>query len=455
MTEPACDMDVGADGLAPELAHVDGLPFLGALFPIRRNALGFFSRTLREHGDRVQLRVLGRKVILLCHPDDFEAVLVRDRDSFGRSSEIRRLRPIFGNGLLASDGAFWRRQRNIVQPSFQHDALAGYASIMLKCISRQISDWRIGEVRDIHADMMLYTRETICSVLFGSEFAANNLKIADAVSVVFGELRAEILYLPIWRRLPFARSIRWNRAVKRLNHSIRTIIGARRNCFEAGNDLLGSLLNARDSDGCSMSDEQLHDEILTFFLAGHETAALSLTWAVYLLATHPETQKLAAEEVFKVIGGRDIQVEHYPFLHFLTAVTKEALRLYPPVWSLGRIATKDSALGSLPIAKGTDVWLCLHRLHRDPRWYPEPEQFYPERWLGNEAQRRFTYAPFGIGPRVCIGQHFAMAETVLGLASMLRQFSFSPTSSVPAEVNAWISLRPKQSIQLRLGQRNG
>ena len=453
MTESACETDAGADVLAAEPVHIDGLPFLGVLFPIRRNALEFFSHMFREHGDRVQLRVLGRKVILLSHPDDIEAVLVRDRDNFGRSKEIRRLRPIFGNGLLASDGAFWRRQRNIVQPSFQHNAMTGYASIMLKCISRQLSEWRIGEVRDIHADMMLYTRETICSVLFGSEFAANNLEIADAVSVVFGDLRAEILYLPIWRRLPFARSIRWNRAVKRLNHSIRTIIGARRNCAEAGNDLLGSLLSARDSDGCSMSDEQLHDEILTFFLAGHETAALSLTWATYLLATHPEMQERAADEVFTVTGGADVQVEHYPLLHFVTAVTKEALRLYPPVWSLGRVATKDGALGSLLIAKGTDVWLCLHRLHRDPRWYPEPEQFRPERWLRNETQRRFTYAPFGIGPRVCIGQHFAMAETVLGLASMLRQFRFSPTCSVPAEVNAWISLRPKESIQLRLEQR--
>jgi cytochrome P450 len=280
-------------------------------------------------------------------------------------------------------------------------------------------------------------------VLFGSEFAANNLEFADAVSVVFGDLRAEILYLPIWRRLPFARNIRWNRAVKLLNRSIRRIIGERRSCAEAGNDLLGSLLSAHDSDGYTMSDEQLHDEILTLFLAGHETAALSLTWAAYLVATHPEIQERAAEEVFTVTAGGDVRAEHYPHLRFVTAVVKEALRLYPPVWSLGRVATKDSTLGGLPIVKGTDIWLCLHRLHRDPRWYPEPERFRPERWLGNQAQRRFTYVPFGIGPRVCIGQHFAMAETVLGLASMLRRFSFSPTSSVPAEVNAWISLRPR------------
>lgn len=131
--------------------------------------------------------------------------------------------------------------------------------------------------------------------------------------------------------------------------------------------------------------------------------------------------------MFTVTAGGDVRAAHYPHLRFVTAVVKEALRLYPPVWSLGRVATKGSALGSLPVVKGTDIWLCLHRLHRDPRWYPEPERFRPERWLGNQAQRRFTYVPFGVGPRICVGQHFAMAETVLGLASMLRRFSFSPT----------------------------
>jgi cytochrome P450 len=247
---------------------------------------------------------------------------VKDRGTFGRSAEIRRLRPIFGDGLLASDGALWRRQRHMVQPSFQHSAMTEYASIMLSCISRLLSEWRVGDVRDIHADMMRYTRETICSVLFGGEFTSNNVEIGNAVSMVFGDLRAEILYLPIWRRLPLSRSVRWNRAVMRLNRAIRDIIRARRDSGEAGIDLLGSLLRARDSDGDPMSDEQLHDEILTFFLACHETAALSLTWATYLLATHPEIQDHAAKEILVVTEGGDIRAEHYPQLRFVTAVAK-------------------------------------------------------------------------------------------------------------------------------------
>ena len=172
MTQPAFEMDAGGDAAVTEFVRVRGLPVLGALVPIRRNALAFFSRVLQEHGDRVQLRVLGRKIILLCHPDDIEEVLVKDRGTSGRSAKIRRLRPIFGNGLLASDGASWRQQRNMIQPSFQHSAITDYTSIMLKCISKQLSEWRNGEVRDLHADMMRYTRETICGVLFGTEFAA-------------------------------------------------------------------------------------------------------------------------------------------------------------------------------------------------------------------------------------------------------------------------------------------
>jgi cytochrome P450 len=448
------EMDARGDAAVTKLVRVNGLPVLGALISIQRNALAFFSRVLQEHGDRVELRVLGRRVILLCHPDDIEEVLVKDRSTFGRSAEIRRLRPIFGNGLLASDGALWRQQRDMVQPSFQHSAMTDYASIMLACISEQLSEWRVGELRDIHADMLRYTRETICGVLFGNGFLAHNPEIGNAVSVVFGDLRAEILYLPIWRRLPLVRSMRWNRAVKRLNCSIRTTIETRRSSGEAGQDLLGTLMAARHSNGNAMSDKQLHDEILTFFLAGHETAALSLTWATYLLSTHPEIQERAAEEVFAVTEGGELRAEHYPRLRFVTAAVKETLRLYPPVWSLGRKATRDGALGSLPVPKGTDLWICLHRLHRDLRWYPEPERFNPERWLGNQVQRRFTYAPFGIGPRVCIGQHFAMAESVLGLASMLRLFRFSLTSIAPAEVNAWLSLRPKERIELRVHERS-
>src|SRR5215469_4644735 len=200
--------------------NLHGVPFLGSIIPLSRDALGLFTRALREQGDRIRMRVLGRSVLLLCHPEDIEQVLVRDRESYGRSTELRTLRPIFGDGLLASEGGLWRRQRSLLQPSFNHDALAKYASIMLTVIRKQINRWQDGEVRNIHVEMMQYTRETICAVLFSEDFTAARKEVGVAVSTVFGDLRSEILYLPIWRRLPFKRSRDWNRAVAVLNSSI-------------------------------------------------------------------------------------------------------------------------------------------------------------------------------------------------------------------------------------------
>jgi cytochrome P450 len=446
----SCEHQYLAESNSSSVPSIPGLPFLGVLLPIRRNPLEFFSRALREHGDRVQFRVLGRTVLLLCHPEDIEQVLVKDREIYGRSAEVRALRPLFGNGLLVSEGTLWKSQRAMILPSFHHSALARYASIMLECIARQSAEWRVGAVRDIHTDMMQYTRETICAVLFGSAFTASNPEMRNAVSVVFGDLRTEILYLSLWRWLPFGRSIRWNRAVNSLNRCIQQLIEKRRASLDLGNDLLSDLLAARDTDGVPMSNEQVHDEILTFFLAGHETAALALTWSAYLLARHPDVQEKAQAELDIVIDDGNVNAEHYGQLRYLTAVVKEAMRLYPPVWSLGRKALKVGAVGRFTVSEGTDLWLCIHRLHRDPRWYPRPDEFRPERWLGEEPKRAFTYIPFGVGPRVCIGQHFAMMETVLGLATILKRFRLADACCKPIEVSPWITLRPKQSIRLRL-----
>jgi cytochrome P450 len=214
--------------------------------------------------------------------------------------------------------------------------------------------------------------------------------------------------------------------------------------------LLDTLLNARDSDNRAMSDQQLHDEILTFFLAGHETAALSLTWATYLLALHPGIQDRIREEAHAFTRGRELSPEDASKLRWTSAVVKEAMRLYPPVWSLGRQATADTTLGGHRVAQGTDIWICLHRLHRDERWHPQPDGFLPERWLGKDPQKPFTYLPFGVGPRVCIGQHFAAAEAILGLAAIVSRFRLTLASVSPAEPSAWITLRPAKPILLKL-----
>ncbi len=435
----------------PRFCKVRGLPFVGSLLPISRNPLRFFTDVL-SRSDSAQLGLLGgRRVLLLAHPRDLETILVRDRDAYGRSAEVLKLRPLFGRGLLASDGELWRNQRAAIAPSFGRDALGAYASLMLATIERQLDGWQDGETHDVHAEMMRYTRETICTVLFGESFNGPAPELGAAVTTVFGELRSEVLYLPIWRRLPLRRSRKWNRAVALLERTIAATIHARRaggGAGAGGGDLLDALLQARDPLGRGMPDRQIHDEIMTFFLAGHETAAVTLTWACYLLARHPELQERVRAEVGAIAAHRLASAD-YAQLRFTTAVVKEALRLYPPVWSIGRKTNAATSLDGRPVPEGTDVWLCIYRTQRDARWFAQPDRFVPDRWLNDPPPKPYTYLPFGFGPRVCIGQHFAMIETVLALAALCSRFRLLETQSQPVEPSAWITLRPARRVLLK------
>jgi cytochrome P450 len=423
------------------------------LLPLQRDALAFFTETFRVCGDRVRLRVLGQKVLLLSHPEDFETVLVDDRDSYGRAPEVRNLRPIFGSGLLASDGPLWHRQRRLLQPSFQRDAVRDYAATMLERIEARRACWRLGETLDVHREMMHYTRDVVCRTLFGAEPSAESRAIADAVTVVFGDIRAEILYLPIWRLLPTPRARRWSRAVAALNQAIEQMIALRRRESASRADLLATLLETRDSEGSPMSGQQIHDEILTLFLAGHETTALSLSWALALLAEHPSLQQRAAAEVDELTAGRPLAPGDYANLPFCNAIIQETLRLFPPVWSMGRQVLRDTRLAGHAVERGSRVWLCIHRLHRDPRWFHDPDRFDPDRWLTGRARPKFTFLPFGAGPRLCIGVHFAMMEAVLALASLVGKLHFSATPRTRLEANAWMTLRPRHGVHLRIDGR--
>ena len=198
------------------------------------------------------------------------------------------------------------------------------------------------------------------------------------MDTVFGELRSEVLYLNLWRKLPLKRSRDWNKAVLLLNKAIGNKIRERRNSDTNHDDLLGALLTAHDAQG-EMQNQQIHDEILTFFLAGHETAALSITWALSLLAAHPDAQERIAEEVAKVTGGTGLTPGHATKLPWTAAVVKEAMRLYPPVWSMGRKTSCDTTLAGQPLREGTDVWICVYQLHRDPRWFDQADRFLPTR----------------------------------------------------------------------------
>jgi cytochrome P450 len=432
-----------------------GLPYLGVALSMRRNALRFFMLMQQQYGDIVSFTILGNRILLLSNPTDVQNVLVNDAASYGRSAELRNLRPIFGNGLLSSEGDLWRSQRRRIQPSFTSQKLSSYTAIMLTAIQERAQLWTSGQTIEIHSEMMGFTRDVVCRSLFGHQPTEQMESITDAITTIFGDLRSEVLYLPLWQRLPTRRSIRWRRAVNVLYQAIDNIIRERRTTPENINheDMLGSLLSAQDEDGTTMTDLQIRDEVMTMFVAGHETSALTLTWAIHLLANHPDIQDQLAEEAIRITADSPLTGAHYLQLKLTIAAVQETLRLYPPVWSMGRETTKDTTIGQHPVHKGDRIWICTNNIHHDPRWYSDSEQFLPARWLQPQSRPTLSFLPFGAGARMCIGQNFALIEATLALASLLRNHRFHSAGPQPVESQAWITLRPKSGIPIRVERR--
>jgi cytochrome P450 len=430
----------------------------GNLPELRRDALGTYLRYAREYGDCVSLRLGPSRVTLLSHPDLIEEVLVTKAANFTKHWGLRAARRLLGNGLLTSEGDFWRRQRRLIQPAFTRERIASYASTMVRLAERRTAEWRDGETRDVHADMSQLALDIAAATLFGEdEMESETHEVSRALQDLtanFGGWFFRIIHLPGF--IPTPGNIRRERAARRLDNIIYDLIRRRRN-GGARDDLLGILLNARDEDdGTRMTDRQLRDEAMTLFLAGHDTTALTLSWGWYLLARHPEVARALSKEADAVLGGRAPGPEDWPKLRYADAVTHEIMRLYPAAYLVGRQAIDDCEIGGYRIPRGGTVIMSQWVVHRDPRWYAEPEQFRPERWTGGLLRRlpKYAYFPFGGGPRVCIGNHFAMMETILVLTTLARNWNFSvPPGEPSTKPRPAVTLRPAGPIRLVLHSR--
>jgi cytochrome P450 len=423
-----------------------GLPGVGIALQLHKNPIEFFADTVKRYGDIVELRVLGKRVLLLTNPTHVESVLIQNAECFGRSAEVKNLRAVFGDGLYSSEGERWRNQRRVMQPAFHYDRVMRYSWAMVERMSERMGRWRTKESFDIFKEMLGFATDVICEVTFGQDKSANAKVIADSVPLVYENLGPEVLYLQLWQKLPLPRGRRWSRAVKSITTAVYSMIAERRLSGTDSEDLLGVLLSAKDEHCEGMSDQYVHDEVITMFVAGQETTAVALSWAVALLAQHPELQEQAAAEIAAVTNGRDVSPEDYPRLRFLSSVVQETVRLYPPLWSLGRDTVRDTMLGDVPVDAGTKIWICVQQIHRDPRWFSNPDTFNPHRWNDGSRRPKFSYFPFGGGSRSCVAQHFALAELVLGLAVMLSRFRFKLAPGAKIETDAWLTLRPKNGV---------
>jgi cytochrome P450 len=425
---------------------------------VSRDWLSFYAKCAKEHGDVIGLRFLHVPICLLLHPADIEYVLVTNPGNFTKSADYRALARVLGNGLLNNEGKFWQRQRGLIQPAFRRENILSYGPVMTRATGKMLDSWVDGESRNVHADMMAVTLEIVAQCLCGADVAGAAARVGKAMEVVMDRFMtdaAQALLLPF--NLPdFVAPARRN-ATRDLNAIIDGIIRERRTSSEPRGDLLDTLLRARDSDGHPMSDAQLRDEVMTLFLAGHETTAIALSWTCYLLGKHPQVEAILVEELTRVLCGRDPTPDDIPRLRYTEMVLKESMRLYPAVWGIGRKAIADCEIGGYLVKAGTNIFIFQSLTQRDPRFFDRPEEFDPERWRDDPVRSgkipRFAYFPFGGGPRVCVGAAFAMIEATLLLAMVQKQFHLELVPGHPVEPLPSITLRPKHGIRVSVHRR--
>jgi cytochrome P450 len=440
-----------------QLPYAPGyLPVIGHMVAYARDPLKFLTEAHRL-GPMVRVRFFNLQAIMLNEPELVEEVFTAKAKHFGKDVYAQDLKRVLGEGLLTSEGDFWLRQRRLAQPAFHKERIAGYGRTMIDCAEREHARWTDGEERDIHADMMRVTLEIVGKTLFGANVVDQANDIAEGLEAVMLRYTDPVaMGVPHWDKLPTPLNRRFKNGVARIDQVIRKLIDD----HIAGrvgdkNDLLSMYREARDEDGSGMSTQQLRDEVITLILAGHETTAIALSWTWVLLARHPEVRAKLEEELDRVLGGRAPTVEDLPKLAYTDRIMKEVMRLMPPAWSTGRQALVDTTVGGHPIKKGEQVWMIEWAMHRDARFFNDPEKFDPDRWAGDLHKKipRYAYFPFGGGPRMCIGHSFAVMEAVLLLASFARNYRATLVPDHAIVPVPAITLRPKHGVKVRLERR--
>ncbi len=434
-----------------------GRLLLGLLPEFRRNAPEFLLGVARDHGDLAYFRLGRQHIYVVSHPDWIKDVLVTHQANFTKSRMLERARVLLGDGLLTSKGEFHTRQRRLVQPGFHRDRLPGYGAAMVECAERCRDRWESGATFDVSKEMMRLTLAIVARTLFSADVTSEADEIGAALTQVFELFETVLMPFSEWiEKLPLPSVRRFERARARLDQTIYRIIAEHRASGCDNGDLLSMLLLAQDDETHGgMTDQQVRDEALTLFLAGHETTANALTWTWYLLSQNPEAEAKLHAEIDRVLAGRLPTLEDLPQLRYTEMVFSEAIRLYPPAWGVGRRAIEDYRVGGHTIPARSILLMSPYVVHRNPRWFPEPEKFDPERWLPERAAERpkFSYFPFGGGARVCIGERFAVMEGVLLLATIAQRWRLRLVPGHRVETKALITLRAKYGMQMTIQSR--
>ena len=412
----------------------------------------------REYGDIVHYKIGPQHLYLFNDPDLIKDVLVTNQKNFTKSRGLERARKLLGNGLLTSEDDFHLRQRRLAQPAFHRQRIASYGDTMTAYAHRTRSGWQNDATVDMHVEMMRLTLAVVAKTLFDADVDAEAAEIGKALTVAFESFNFGLLpFTELLEKLPLPYVRRFNAARDTLDRTIYRMIEERRATNDDRGDLLSMLLMATDTegDGSGMSDLQLRDEAMTIFLAGHETTANALTWTWYLLSQHPEVEARMHNEIDGALAGRKAGFDDLALLPYTRMVLAESMRLYPPAWAIGRRAINSFEARGYTIPGRSVVLMSQYITHRDPRFFPDPERFDPERWTtdAQAARPKFSYFPFGGGSRVCIGEQFAWMEGILLVATLAQQWKMRLVPGHPVDIQPLITLRPRHGMRMTLERR--
>jgi cytochrome P450 len=438
-----------------------GNALLGNTLQFQRDPLGFLMRAAAGYGDVARYRLGNITFHQVNHPDGVQRVLQDNHHNYIKGDLFDIIRQLAGGGLFTSEGELWLRQRRLMQPAFHRSRIAGFGEIMTGRTLDMLAQWQQradpGQPLDVAEELTGLTMAIISETMFGARLEADTRAIGQAIDLLLADINFRF-------QIPFYPSLRWptlrNRralaAMRTVDDVVLGIVDQRRRGGEERDDLLGMLMEARDEEtGQGMAGKQLRDEVVTIFVAGHETTAVALTWAFYLLSQHPDMEARLHAELAEVLDGRTPGVADVPNLRFTRMVIDETLRLYPPAWITNRQAVAEDEVCGYRIPAGAVVGISPYVMHHLPAYWPDPERFDPQRFAPDAAQERprFAYMPFGGGPHQCIGNSFALLEATLILSTVAQRYRLRLPAGAVVTPKPQSTLRPAGGMAMLLEAR--
>jgi cytochrome P450 len=451
MSEKARAMSV-----APKIPEVPGFA-IGQLLEFRNHRLDWQMRLQNEFGDICRAHLGPFPAVLVSSAEYTQSVLVENAHHYIKSRGLRLTRPLLGDGLLTSEHEFHRRQRKLISPGFQHRRVSTYGASMASYAEAACPAWKDGETVDVAVAMMKLTLAIAGKTMFNADLEGEAGELGQALTVANHYAIDQISsFLPLPIGWPTPRNLRARKAIGRLNQTVYRMIAERRSSGSDPGDVLSMLLGAEEEgSGSKMSDAEVRDEVMTLFLAGHETTANALAWTFYLLSRHPDVYLRLRAEVDGVLGGRTPTMQDLPRMPYAMQVFKEAMRLYPPGYIIGRESLREVDLGPYKLPAKTTLFINIYGMHRNAKYFPDPEKFDPDRFAPEREKMmtRSSYIPFSGGPRICIGSQFALIEGHMVLAALTQRVTFEAISSAVVEADPLITLRPRGGVPLRVRRR--